>query len=228
MSIKVRAGPDFSTDQPANVSIHHNVFRDIRRSSENGQEPIQIAGPGGGGSEAVLKTRIEHNLFYRAEGDREAVSMKGPGTLLRWNAFRDMDAAPNLRGARETTIAENVLIRTRPIRIAGRNHRVVGNILLCPMNRGSGFIVSHGSPGYGAATDNLVRDNIVASAGSGVAFAAQSQPVEATARGNQVIGNAFYLPKSAPAIKMQPDNIAGEIAAINKLAASENGESLCP
>ena len=100
MSIKVRAGPDFSTDQPANVSIHHNVFRDIRRSS-NGQEPIQIAGPGGGGSEAALKTRIEHNLFYRAEGDREAVSMKGPGTLLRWNAFRDMDAAPNLRGARK-------------------------------------------------------------------------------------------------------------------------------
>lgn len=228
MSVKVRAGPDFAPNQPANVSIHHNVFRDIRRLSDNGQEPIQIAGPGGGGSETLLKTRIEHNLFYRAEGDREAVSMKGPGTLLRWNVFRDMDAAPNLRGSRETTIAENILIRTRPIRIAGKNHRVIGNILLCPINRSSGIIVSHGSPGYGVAANNVVRDNIVAGGGAGIAFAAQTQPVEATAHGNQITGNAFYLPKSAPALKLQPDSAAREIAAANTLAAAGNGAELCP
>jgi hypothetical protein len=228
MSVKVRAGADGSANQPADVSIHHNVFRDIRRASDNGQEPIQIAGPGGGGTNAALKTRIEHNLFYRAEGDREAISMKGPGTLLRWNVFRDMDAAPNLRGSRDSVIEGNILIRTRSIRIAGKNHRVVGNIVLCPRNKGSGFLVSHGSPGYGVAADNIVRDNIVATARAGIIFAAQTQPVKVAAHGNRITDNSFYLPKTGFAIKVTPESIADEVAAANTLVESEHGARLCP
>ena len=159
MTIKIRAGGDNDRSQPTGAFIHHNVFRDITRLSNNGQEPIQIAGPNGGGTNAELRARIEHNLFYRAEGDREAVSIKTPGTTLRWNVFRDMDAAPNIRGSRNATVSDNLLIRTRPIRINGSDHRVEGNVVLCPA-AGVGFVVSHGSPGYETAVNTLIRDNV--------------------------------------------------------------------
>jgi hypothetical protein len=226
MSIKIRAGPDGTGDQPVGASIHHNVFRDIPRLSDNGQEPIQIAGPGGGGSEAMLGTRIEHNLFYRADGDREAVSMKTPGTLLRWNVFRDMDAAPNFRGAHGNTMVENLLIRARPIRVAGRAHRVAGNILLCP-RQGIGFVISHGSRGYGAAIDNVLRDNVIAVRKAGVVFAAQTQPIQQMAHGNRIVDNRFHLPAEREAVRLGPDHMVDEIAAANTLSASGRGPALC-
>lgn len=226
MSIKVRAGPDSMSDQPFGASIHHNVFRDIARLSDNGQEPIQIAGPGGGGSTAMLGTRIEHNLFFRAEGDREAVSMKTPGTLLRWNVFRDMDAAPNFRGSRENTMAENVLIRTRPVRIAGHAHRVTGNIVLCP-RQGVGFVVSHGSRGYGVAAENVLSDNLIAASKAGIVFAAQTKPMEQMAYGNKIFDNRFHLPASASALRLGSDEIAGRISAGNTLSAPEREADVC-
>lgn len=227
MSIKVRAGVDGAADQPTGVVIHHNEFRDIRRRSDNGQEPIQIAGPRGGGTADRLRTRIEHNLFYRAEGDREAISMKGPGTSVRWNVFRDMDAAPNLRGSRENTIADNIFIRTRPIRIAGSGHSVSGNIFLCPRNRSSAFVVSHGSDGYGVAMNNTVKENVIAAVKSAVAFAAQTQPAKTAAHGNRIVDNRFYLPKSGTAFKLSPETMAAEIADVNVLEESTLNAALC-
>ena len=226
MSIKIRAGPDGTSDQPVSASVHHNVFRDIPRLSDNGQEPIQIAGPGGGGSHAMLGTRIEHNLFYRANGDREAVSMKTPGTVLRWNVFRDMDAVPNFRGAYENTMAENLLIRARPIRIAGRAHRVAGNIVLCP-RQGIGFVISHGSRGYAAAIDNVLRDNVIAASKAGVVFAAQTQPIQKMAHGNRIVDNRFHLPAERRAVRLGPEHMLDEISAANTLSASERGPELC-
>ena len=227
MSIKVRAGADGAADLPVGVSIHHNEFRDIRRLSGNGQEPIQIAGPGGGGTKAMLRTRIEHNLFYRAEGDREAVSLKGPGALVRWNVFRDMDAAPTLRGGYESIIAGNILIRTRSIRIAGRKHRVFGNVILCPRNRGSAIMVLHGSHGYGVAADNVIRANVFAAAKYAVIFAAQTQPPQTAASGNRIVENLFYLPKSGTAFRLSPEALAGEIKATNTLDESIRNAALC-
>ena len=122
-----------------------------------------------------LRTRIEHNLFYRAEGDREAVSIKTPGTTLRWNVFRDIDAAPNIRGSRDAVVSDNLLIRTRPIRINGSDHRVEGNVVLCP-SAGVGFVVSHGSPGYETAANTLIRNNVVATNRVGILFGAQRSP----------------------------------------------------
>lgn len=227
MSIKVRAGVDGAADQPTGVVIHHNEFRDIRRRSDNGQEPIQIAGPRGGGTADRLMTRIEHNLFYRAEGDREAISMKGPRTSVRWNVFRDMDAAPNLRGSRENTIADNIFIRTRPIRIAGSGHSVSGNIVLCPRNRSSAFVVSHGSDGYGVAMNNTVKKNVIAASRSAVAFAAQTQPAKTAAHSNRIVDNRFYLPKSGAAFKLSPETMAAEIADVNVLEEFTLNAALC-
>ena len=227
MSIKLRAGADTDPSQPTDASIHHNVFRDIVRRSSNGQEPIQVAGPGGGGSNVALRARIEHNLFFHADGDVEAISIKTPGLLVRWNAFRDMDAAPNLRGSPDNTLAENVLIRTRPIRIAGPNNLVAGNILLCPRG-GIALHVSHGSPGYAVAAGNVIRDNIVAVNKQGVLFAPQTEPLEAIAHGNEIAGNTFHLSLPGPVIEIRPPEVAAAVNANNRISATASGLKVCP
>ena len=227
MSIKLRAGADADPSQPTDASIHHNVFRDIVRRSSNGQEPIQVAGPGGGGSNVALRTRIEHNLFFHADGDVEAISIKTPGLLVRWNAFRDMDAAPNLRGSPDNTLAENVLIRTRPIRLAGPNNLVAGNILLCPLG-GIALYVSHGSPGYAVAADSVIRDNIVAAAKRGVLFAAQTQPLETVAHGNEIAGNTFHLTQPGPVIEIRPPEVSAAVNSGNRISATASGQKVCP
>jgi hypothetical protein len=226
MSIKIRAGGDGDRSQPARAFIHHNVFRDIVRQSGNGQEPIQIAGPNGGGSNAELHARIEHNLFYRAEGDREAVSIKTPGTTLRWNVFRDMDAAPNIRGSRNAVVADNLLIRTRPIRINGSDHRVENNTILCP-GAGVGFVVSHGSPGYETAVNTTIRNNVVATKRVGILFGAQTQPLETMARGNKIAGNMFHLPKNRPIYEIRPPETESRINQDNSLTGDRRGPDLC-
>lgn len=226
MSIKIRAGNDGDRNQPFDAFIHHNVFRDIPRLSNNGQEPIQIAGPNGGGSNIELRTRIEHNLFYRAEGDREAVSLKTPGIALRWNVFRDMDAAPNIRGSRKAVVTDNLLIRTRPIRINGSNHRVEGNTVLCPA-AGVGFVVSHGSPGYETAVNTLIRDNVIATKRIGILVGAQTQPLEAIAHGNKIVSNMFYLPKNRPVYEIRPAEMEARINQDNGFTGDRRGPDLC-
>jgi hypothetical protein len=226
MSIKIRAGSDNDRNQPTYAFIHHNVFRDIIRQSNNGQEPIQIAGPNGGGTNAELHARIEHNLFYRAEGDREAVSIKTPGTTLRWNVFRDMDAAPNIRGSRNAVVAYNLLIRTRPIRINGSDHRVEGNTILCP-GAGVAFIVSHGSPGYETAVNTVIRNNVVATKRVGILFGAQTQPLETMAHGNKIAGNMFLLPKNRPIYEIRPPETEGRINQHNSLTGDRRGPDMC-
>jgi Chondroitinase B len=226
MSIKIRAGADRDRSQPVNAFIHHNVFRDITRQSGNGQEPIQIAGPNGGGSNAELRTRIEHNLFYRAEGDREAVSIKTPGTTLRWNVFRDMDAAPNIRGSRDAVVTDNLLIRTRPVRINGSDHRVERNVILCPA-AGVGFVVSHGSPGYETAANSLISDNVVATKRVGILFGAQTQPLETMAHGNKIVSNTFHVPKNRPMYEFRPAETESRINHDNSLTGSQRGPDLC-
>jgi hypothetical protein len=227
MSIKIRAGGDGDRSQPTHAFIHHNVFRDIVRQSSNGQEPIQIAGPNGGGTNAELHARIEHNLFYRAEGDREAVSLKTPGTTLRWNVFRDIDAAPNIRGSRSAVVAGNLLIRTRPIRINGSDHRVEDNTILCP-GAGVGLVVSHGSPGYETAVNTVIRNNVVATKRVGILFGAQTQPLEAMAHGNKISGNVFHLPKNRPIYEIRPPETEGRISQDNNLTGDRRGADLCP
>jgi poly(beta-D-mannuronate) lyase len=226
MSVKVRAGGDASSPQPVDVSIHHNVFRDIKRLSDNGQEPVQVAGPGGGGADVRLATRIEHNLFYRAEGDREAISIKLSGISVRWNTFRDMDAAPNLRGAADSIVSDNVLLRVRPIRIAGRRHVLERNVVLCPREHGVAFLVSYGSPGYSVARESVIRENIIAVERVGIVFVAQTQPVEVVASDNLILDNEFYLPKTAQSVRIGPAYLE-EVTRTNSISGAAVQPPLC-
>jgi hypothetical protein len=224
MTIKVRADVEDAGQQPFNAYIHHNEFSNIDRHSNNGQEPIQVAGPGGGATAINLQTRIEHNVFFATNGDVETVSAKGPGVRIRWNMFFDMDSAPNLRGADQDEISGNLLVHTRPIRIAGKNHIIAGNIVLCP--RDTGIALSHGSAHYAAAQRNTVTGNLVMSQKSAISFFTFEPPPVELASDNRIDGNVLITPSRYPAFS-SPDEASGAMAAsfagINSTKNVENG-----
>src|SRR5690606_33911153 len=123
----VRAGT-----QPTNAYLHHNQFVDIARLSGNGQEPVQVAGAGGQIAGLDIAARIENNIFYNAEGDAEAVSIKTSGNEIRWNVFKEMDAAPYVRGGMGNRVRQNLLVRARHISVVSQGNSVSENIILCP------------------------------------------------------------------------------------------------
>jgi poly(beta-D-mannuronate) lyase len=215
MSVKVRADAEDSPEGTKDNHLHHNTFRDIKRLSSNGQEAIQLAGPGGGGSRQVMNTRVEHNLFLRANGDREAISVKGNWNVLRWNVFKDMDAAINLRGGSDCVVEGNVHVNTRPMRVCGSRHRIVNNYF-----QGSGIFVSHGSPGYGAAKDNLIANNTIVAAKNALAVGAQTQPVAEPARDNRIVNNVLVVLRKGEPVTLDAAGREGNVFDRNLLWSS--------
>jgi hypothetical protein len=214
MSIKVRADAPDSPDGTKDNHLHHNVFRDIKRLSSNGQEAIQLAGPGGAGTHQVMNTVVEHNLFLRAAGDREAISVKAPWNVIRWNVFKDMDAALNLRGASDCVIEGNVHINTRAMRICGERHKIINNYF-----QGTSIFISHGSPGYGAARDNLIAHNTIVGSKSGIVIGAQTQPIKERAEKNRILNNIVVARRKYDPIVLQPEDQAGNTVDRNLLWA---------
>lgn len=220
MTLKVRENADGS-GQPVDVRIRYNVFRDIERLSDNGQEPIQIAGQNGGESSVDFATHIEHNIFYRTNGDRETISLKGTGVTTRWNVFYDMDAAPNFRGSGANEFSGNVMMRTRPLRVAGDRNRVEHNFMACPLQPFA-ILLSHGTKGYRAATNSLISDNTIV-ARSAIRFAGQEQPVTQPATGNLIENNSFFIqPDNAAILDFPQDNATSVGNTVNIL-----GQRLC-
>jgi Ca2+-binding RTX toxin-like protein len=167
MSIKVRSGEFTSKDQPYNTVIENNNFHDIVRLSNNGQECIQVAGPGGGwytGNDLELNTLIKGNIFNKTNGDVEVISMKVGGTHVTGNVFANMDAAPTVRNGGHNEITDNILINTRPIRIMGDHTEVTGNIIINPLK--AAFILGNGTTGYEVAENNLIANNTIFSENS--------------------------------------------------------------
>jgi hypothetical protein len=189
MTLKIRESAG-GGGQPVDVRVSYNVFRDFEKLSDNGQEPIQISGRNGGESKTDFAMHIEHNIFYRTNGDREAISFKGEGIHARWNVFYDMDAAPNFRGSGGNEFSENVMMRTRPLRVAGKANRIEKNFIACPLQPFS-ILISHGSVGYPAATDSMISDNTLV-ARSALKFTGQEQQVTQFATGNLIENNNFF------------------------------------
>lgn len=217
MTIKARSSNEPSAPQPTGGMIRYNLFADIRKHSDNGQEPIQIAGPGGGEGTIALGTRIEHNIFLRANGDPEAISFKTPGNIARWNVFYRSDSAPNLRGAPHNVLTGNLMYHTRPLRIAGKGNRIVGNVIVCP-TQPVAMVLTLGSSGYRAAEDSVISGNIML-ARDGLKYAAQ-EPSDEPARPNSITENVFMTWQTTLAEVL--DLQSPEIVARNRLKSKKN------
>ncbi|WP_434448849.1 polysaccharide lyase 6 family protein [Lentzea sp. E54] len=104
--------------------IHHNYFYNHSFSGANGGESIRL-----GYSHKQSKSAyavIEHNLFEKANGDPEAISVKASDNTVRFNTIRDSKGYIVLRHGHRTTVEGNLLFGSG-IRFHGNDHKVFNN-----------------------------------------------------------------------------------------------------
>jgi poly(beta-D-mannuronate) lyase len=87
---------------------------------------------------------VEFNLFERANGDPEAISVKSSGNVIRHNTIRDSLGGIVLRHGNENRVEGNYLLSgANGIRIYGDRHLVVNNYL--ERIGGSGVVLGSGN-----------------------------------------------------------------------------------
>ncbi len=110
------------------VWIHHNYFHDFVSPGVNGAETIRFGLSGLSLSDGFGV--IEHNLFVRATGENEMLSIKASANIIRYNILLDSPGAQiTLRHGNENQVYGNVLRGTDGIRIFGDRHQVFSNYL---------------------------------------------------------------------------------------------------
>jgi poly(beta-D-mannuronate) lyase len=110
------------------VWIHHNYFHDFTSPGENGAETIRFGLSGLSLSKGF--GLIEHNLFVRATGENEMLSIKSGSNEIRYNTLVDSPGAQlTLRHGNENRVYGNYLRGTDGIRIFGDRHQVFSNYL---------------------------------------------------------------------------------------------------
>lgn len=122
------------TANGAKHRIYRNYFSRPLPSGTitNGLEAIRM----GDSDSSTLSgaTVIEHNLFYRANGDAEAVSIKSNDNVVRFNTFVETKGALSVRIGHRNIIEGNYILGnsiygTGGIRINGTDNLILGNHL---------------------------------------------------------------------------------------------------
>jgi poly(beta-D-mannuronate) lyase len=127
-------GPS-STVMAKRTYILRNHFRDHSYSGSNGGEPIRL----GVSSRALdlAAATVEYNLFERANGDPEGISVKSSGNTIRYNTLRSSTGGIVLRHGNANRVESNYLLAGgNGIRIYGNDHLIVNN-----------YVADVGSPG---------------------------------------------------------------------------------
>ncbi len=135
-------GPDGAIAQ--RTWVHHNYFYNHSYSGLNGGESIRL----GYSYKQQLSAyaTIENNLFEKANGDPEAISVKSSDNTVRYNTIRDSKGYIVLRHGNRTTVEGNLLFGSG-IRFHGNDHKVFNNYV---ENTGDRAIVF----GKGSETDS--------------------------------------------------------------------------
>ncbi|MFB6814587.1 chondroitinase-B domain-containing protein [Streptomyces sp. NPDC056347] len=137
-----------STDMAQKTHIFRNYFSDHSFAGDNGGECIRL-GVSGRALSAANAT-VEYNLFERANGDPEAISVKSSGNTIRYNTIRNSRGGIVLRHGNGSRVEGNHLIGGEEgVRIYGNDHLVVNNYLAGLTKRalvvGSGTTRDHNS-----------------------------------------------------------------------------------
>ena len=119
--------------------IHHNHFYNHTFAGSNGGESIRL-----GYSHKQAKSAnaiVEHNLFEKANGDAEAISVKSSDNVVRYNTIRQSRGFIVLRHGNRSVVEGNLLFGSG-IRFHGNDHKIVNNYVA---NSGTGRAVVFGS-----------------------------------------------------------------------------------
>jgi hypothetical protein len=135
-------GPDGKIAQ--RTKVHHNYFYNHSFSGANGGESIRL----GYSFKQQLSAYavIENNLFDKANGDPEAISVKASDNTIRFNTIRNSKGYIVLRHGHRTAVEGNLLFGSG-IRFHGNDHKVFNNYV---ENTGDRAIVF----GKGSETDS--------------------------------------------------------------------------
>ncbi|MET8845625.1 polysaccharide lyase 6 family protein [Amycolatopsis sp. NPDC004625] len=107
-----------------NVHVHHNYFYNHQFSGANGGESIRL-GLSNHQSYSAHAV-VENNLFEKADGDIEAISVKSSDNVIRYNTIRDSKGYIVLRHGNRSTVEGNLLFDSG-IRFHGNDHKIVAN-----------------------------------------------------------------------------------------------------
>lgn len=168
-----------TADMAKRVHIHHNQFKDHTFSGANGGESIRLGlSSRQHGKAAAL---VEDNLFEKANGDPEAISVKSSDNVIRHNTIRNSKGTITLRHGWNNTVDGNMLMGgTVGIRVFGNDHVVINNVVQNStrsplLEIGSGTIRDDsGNLNVHEAADRvLVAHNTLVASGLGTATALQ-------------------------------------------------------
>src|SRR5256885_4565291 len=111
-----------------NVHIHHNYFFNHHFGGANGGESIRLglSGRQHGDAHAL----VEYNLFEKANGDSEALSVKSSNNIIQYNTFLNSRGTLSLRHGWGTLVQGNYILGgTSGIRFFGNNHVIINNVV---------------------------------------------------------------------------------------------------
>ncbi|KAA2262740.1 lyase [Solihabitans fulvus] len=113
-----------ANDMAKRVWVHHNYFYNHAFAGANGGESIRL---GLSDHQSYSANAIlEYNLFEKANGDIEAISVKSSDNIVRYNTIRDSRGYIVLRHGNRSVVEGNLLFDSG-IRFHGNDHRIVNN-----------------------------------------------------------------------------------------------------
>jgi hypothetical protein len=140
-----------------NTRIDHNYFHDIKHTTGNGWETIRA-----GLSSwwlSVAHSVIERNLFERADGDPETISIKSSQNVIRWNTLRGTNGQFVLRHGNGSEMYGNFIFGdglpgAGGIRVHGGNHKIYNNYVEGTAKTGINLEGGEHDDNSGAPTDH--------------------------------------------------------------------------
>ncbi len=116
--------------EPTYHQIDHNFFGFRPVGPENGWETIRIGTSSESGTNA--RVTVEHNYFYKCDGEIEIISNKSNENIYRYNTFVDCSGQLTLRHGKRCRVEGNFFFGynadgSSGVRIIDRDHVVVNN-----------------------------------------------------------------------------------------------------
>ncbi len=139
------------------TKVHHNYFFNHQFSGANGGESIRLGYSHKQHQQAFAV--IENNLFERADGDNEAISVKSSDNVVRYNTLRNSEGEITLRHGNRNRVEGNYILGgVSGIRFFGNDHVIVNNVV--QNNSGKAILVGSGAlrDDTGSTTDHEAAD----------------------------------------------------------------------
>ncbi|MFD8498358.1 chondroitinase-B domain-containing protein [Amycolatopsis sp. NPDC059657] len=119
------------------VHVHHNYFFNHQFAGKNGGESIRVGVSGH--QKYSANALIEYNLFEKADGDAEAISVKSSDNTVRYNTIRDSRGFIVLRHGDRSLVEGNMVFGASGIRFHGNDHKIINNYVEVTTDRGIVF-----------------------------------------------------------------------------------------